>query len=1162
MATTPSNPECTATRDLDTGRLPLPREGFVLESSQQTGPPPSPYLGRPAVPGLTAITPRIRATKLAGHAPASILFSACESATVADAGADAFADLHHDWDMGDGTVYRGKPAVLHTYETTGSHTVTLTSWGRTTDGAFVSAATSTVAATSKSLVRAHSATTGSFALRAVVGKRQPASARCRNSPSRALQIPSPHGIAPGAGGFTIAGWFRVYESATLNMVVAGLYSNATAGSRPLRIRYLGSTNSGRIEATCNNTQTATTVGSGYGTGAWHWICAEVDLVSSPGNRIVRLTIDSETPVTASVTATTIDTGSDFPFVLGNTYSSTATTKMLSGISGDLQHFAVWNRSLTDPERASLYNAGAGVDYDDAIAAQASLANQLLAWWPLDEPFGVRRDVSGNGRDLLDSPIAGATTAGCGVTSGGAAVYPSGGETTAPILYDDGLGHFSGDGGPGNDYQPVEFPEEEWARRTGRVVAALEALPSIGPGNVRQLGREYVEFGGALAGTPVAICPGAGSGGFDGSIVVGPEGLPAGTAAAITIEDWPTRYATAYFDSAGSGDGTTTGSRSNLATVLKTWLEKPGGGVRIVIARGSTFTLPSVATLGGGGLAAPVLIEADGTGANPIIQGPTQLLTYYGNVAAGLAGFTVKDVDLVATTGDQVIFAPSGDLTGATVPSIRDGFHLIGCRIEAAKSLDGMVQLESYQGGNFTFDACQFIRGAPDPADAAQKPLALDPEALRDLATKDCVWQGGGGNQSDSHAYSHHCYIHCFGHQLHSNPTFLATSDNGAGGVYPQNNCIKLSALDGVKILFLFLDGGDYGAGGSRIAIARQANLRPLASVFDQVVIQGIDFHEEDHGGFGYGIYAAGVLGLTVRDCDFWGIHRACVEPSCEAGGFDPNPSIGTTAYARVDLRVYRNRASIPDHAIAGYDRASFLDIDHFTGLEVLDNEVVGAAPNPTIVKMPFAKAAAVAASFRNRTYYAPSGTMRFVDVPSNGAGVARTLSDWRAQPFAPDPPASLSTADPRWTAPSDGDFAPRPIEPLTVTSSIRVAGPTTVEVLGDHEGGIEPYSIVVERAPDAPSEPYSFEAIGTATSGETFFDTTIVPGRSYHYRIAVVDGSGQTVMGPGSQVRIAPAPLAKPTSLVLSSPSPSPGAMSLRGRVGAPSRQWRGGWNR
>lgn len=60
--------------------------------------------------------------------------------------------------------------------------------------------------------------------------------------------------------------------------------------------------------------------------------------------------------------------------------------------GRIGPVARWSRVLTAEERGWLWNAGRGVPYE---GLPPSLLNGLVAWWPLDEAGGVRRDVHGD-----------------------------------------------------------------------------------------------------------------------------------------------------------------------------------------------------------------------------------------------------------------------------------------------------------------------------------------------------------------------------------------------------------------------------------------------------------------------------------------------------------------------------------------------------------------------------------------------------------------------------------------------------------------------------------------------------------------------------------------------------------------------------------------------
>lgn len=118
------------------------------------------YQGKPAITGLTTITPKIVCSRTpSGVVSFTVMVSACES--TANAG-NAYRDLHYEWDFGDasGTVtaidrWNGEtvnlnnsqrgPEACYTYKTAGTYTITLTAKGRATEGgAIISASTTSI----------------------------------------------------------------------------------------------------------------------------------------------------------------------------------------------------------------------------------------------------------------------------------------------------------------------------------------------------------------------------------------------------------------------------------------------------------------------------------------------------------------------------------------------------------------------------------------------------------------------------------------------------------------------------------------------------------------------------------------------------------------------------------------------------------------------------------------------------------------------------------------------------------------------------------------------------------------------------------------------------------------------------------------------------------
>ena len=116
------------------------------------------YQGKPAITGLTTITPKIVCSRTpTGILPFHIQVSASE--TTCDAG-NAYRDLHYSWDFGDSAgaevftdYFNGEshnvntqdgPEAAYLYRNAGTYTVTLTVTGKDENGTLFTASTSTI----------------------------------------------------------------------------------------------------------------------------------------------------------------------------------------------------------------------------------------------------------------------------------------------------------------------------------------------------------------------------------------------------------------------------------------------------------------------------------------------------------------------------------------------------------------------------------------------------------------------------------------------------------------------------------------------------------------------------------------------------------------------------------------------------------------------------------------------------------------------------------------------------------------------------------------------------------------------------------------------------------------------------------------------------------
>lgn len=158
--------------------------------------------------------------------------------------------------------------------------------------------------------------------------------------------------------FSVAGWFRLYTTNTLQSVV-GQFDSSVATSH----RLAWESTSGYMLMAQLNTNSICRISAGntaMQTNVWHFFVYWYD---SPGRKFAMQVwggnysgATNSTPTAGTVS----DAGA--PFQIGRTFYSGSSYL----IDGEIDELGFWKRVLTEAEKATLYNSGSGRAYPFSI----------------------------------------------------------------------------------------------------------------------------------------------------------------------------------------------------------------------------------------------------------------------------------------------------------------------------------------------------------------------------------------------------------------------------------------------------------------------------------------------------------------------------------------------------------------------------------------------------------------------------------------------------------------------------------------------------------------------------------------------------------------------------------------------------------------------------
>jgi hypothetical protein len=241
--------------------------------------------------------------------------------------------------------------------------------------------------------------------------------------------------------------------------------------------------------------------------------------------------------------------------------------------------------------------------------------------------------------------------------------------------------------------------------TATIVAAIEALSSVGAGNVRDTGYHTFQFIGDLAGQAVTITGnfgslvGVGTGGSAPDII---ERIAPSSSSSVTVTDL-SGWTEAYFDSnaAGGGDGsigTPYNTFSELDSFLDTAVDSSDNKVAY-IKRGSSFAFTQRIKWGDNTSGRKILPY--GTGAAPILTdsavsggniGAVMVLTAHSASTRLVSEFVVAGMDCRGQrTSEPFIYASSQALGTLTEPRTHiSGIVVADCTFTRSAGTGSMV----------------------------------------------------------------------------------------------------------------------------------------------------------------------------------------------------------------------------------------------------------------------------------------------------------------------------------------------------------------------------------------------------------------------------------------------------------------------------------------